>query len=444
MHSYIPQPSRTQLFSEAVLSYFKNLIRITTLSGVALGIAAIGALVWANLSPDTYAAVWHSQIALALNDHVLGVDLHFFINDILMTVFFLAVGMEIRHEIKDGSLSNTRDALMPIIAAIGGVVVPAAIFMAFNVGRAGSVGWAIPTATDIAFALGVVAVLGKRIPIAARLFLLTLAVTDDIIAIVIIAIFYSGDLALVGFVYAGLGILLTRFMQHAGVSHALAYVLPGAIIWYGFLTAGIHPTLTGVILGLMTPTTVKPSFESPIEGLRRNLLAISAKQRQHHHADDILEEAKAIARTQRELIPPVIRVNVTIAPWVNFLIMPLFALANAGVVLDGLNITPDAMSLGVGIMVALLIGKPLGILGAVILTERCGIAKRHHELSWPILSVLSILGGIGFTMSIFVSQLALTDEVLVGAAKLAVLGASTLAIAIGIGLSIWLIKPVKI
>jgi NhaA family Na+:H+ antiporter len=445
MHSNAPRPSRAQIISESLLSSTQRLFRITTLSGVALGLAAIAALVWANTgSGNSYSSFWHTPISIGIGNFSVTRDLHFVVNEILMTMFFLAVGMEIRHEIHGGSLSNIKKTLLPVIAAIGGIIAPAAVYLAFAHQPQQQMGWAIPTATDIAFALGVLALLGSRIPTQARIFLLTLAVADDIFAIAIIAIFYSGDINNVGLLIAGMGIALTLFMQHLGISHALAYLIPGSVLWLGLYIAGLHPTLAGVILGFMTPVTAKPSIEPPIENLRRNLLSISVKHWNNVPADT-LEEVAAIAKTHRELLPPVVRVQLAITYWVNFLVMPLFALANAGILLSGFEITQETLAISSGIFFALIVGKPIGILTAILLTTRLKIAEKDVSLTWPLLTVLSILGGIGFTMSIFIANLAFADhEAFLTAAKLAILIASGLAIALGLGIGAAFLKKAKI
>ena len=379
-------------------------------SGVALLLAAALALLWAN-SPlaRTYEALWHLELGFGLARLLPAHDLHFWINDGLMTVFFLVVGLEIRREMHDGALSDTKVAMLPIIAAVGGIVVPAALYVLFNQEAAARRGWAIPTATDIAFAVGVLSLIG-RVPPALRMLLLTLAIIDDIAAILVIAFFYSSGIAVAGLVVVGAGVLLVLALQWLGVRPALAYVLPGAVVWYGMLRAGMHPTLAGVLLGLLTPATA--AFGR-------------GKQRR---------DARRATDARRPAESPLVRVEAALHPWVAFGIMPLFAIANAGVSLAGLDLSAGApLAVGSGIVLGLVLGKPLGILIASLAAVRLGLCSLPAGVRWGHILVLGLLGGIGFTMSIFISNLAFEDPALLAAAKFAVLVASALAATLGLG-----------
>lgn len=368
-------------------------ISVEAASGVVLLLAAAVALVWAN-SPlsQGYEALWHLGICCAGVPQLGLHDLHFWVNDGLMTIFFLVVGLEIRSEIHDGALSDLRVATLPVIAAIGGVIVPAAFYLVMNSGGEGTRGWAIPTATDIAFAVGVLALMGRGIPPALRMLLLTLAIIDDIAAILVIAFFYSDGVAVSGLWIAAAGIVLVLFMQRVKVSWASAYIVPGALLWFGMLAAGLHPTLAGVLLGLLTPATAGPDGHSPVS-----------------------------------------RVESRLHPWVAFGIMPLFALANAGVSLKGLELSSGVqLSVATGIVGGLVLGKPLGIVLACQGAVRFGLCTLPPQVRWRHTVLLGFLGGIGFTMSIFISNLAFADATLLAAAKFAVLIASGLAALIGL------------
>ncbi|MEF0401079.1 Na+/H+ antiporter NhaA, partial [Pseudomonas aeruginosa] len=354
-------------------------------------------------------------------------SLHFVINDGLMTIFFLVVGMEIRREIHEGALSNLRQASLPIMAALGGVAVPALIYVALNTDPSRLQGWAVPTATDIAFAVGVLALLGRSIPGNVRVFLLALAIIDDIIAL-----FYSGGLDLSGFLVAAMGILVVLGFQRMGVGSAFAYVLPGAIVWTGLLMTGAHPTLAGVVLGMLTPVLSRPTREHPLD-----MVAYAAqKLRNHDDANDTHHLAmplKQLRLAQRELLPPVVRVQTALHPWVAFGIMPLFALANAGVSMDGIDLSaagPQWVMAGVGL--ALLLGKPLGVVGVSWLMVRLGWCRLPPGVSWGGIVLIGLLAGVGFTMSIFIAMLAFDNETLLGAAKLGVLAGSLLAALLGL------------
>jgi len=402
-------------------------------------------LLWAN-SPaaDSYHALWHSSFTIELGSFSLSRSLHFWINDALMTVFFLVVGMEIRREIHEGALSSLRLAALPLAGALGGVAVPALIYLFWNAGTEQSQGWAVPTATDIAFAIGVLALLGRSIPGSLRVFLLALAIIDDIVAVLIIALFYSGGLDYSGLLLAALGILGVLGMQHIGVGRASAYLLPGALLWWGLLQSGAHPTLAGVILGLMTPVVVGRTREPALETASRALDEFSerAMQPEASDAQQLLAPLKQLREAQRHLLPPVTRVQMALHPWVAFGVMPLFALANAGVTLGGVDLGSGGTgAVMLGVLLALLLGKPLGILGATWLALRLGGCRLPEGVSWPGLWLIGLLAGIGFTMSIFIATLAFPESPqLLGAAKLGVLLASLLAGLLGLSLGMLLAR----
>lgn len=393
-----PLPGRhlpeSPFFVARALSALQQFLHVEAVSGVVLLVAAAAALLWAN-SPfaQSYHDVWNLPISLHLGGFVFVRSLHFWINDALMTIFFLVVGMEIRRELHEGALSRFDQAILPVLAALGGVVVPALIYLSFNSVTGRSLGWAIPTATDIAFAVGVLALLGRSIPANLRVFLLALAIIDDIIAVLIIALFYSGGLDFNGFIVAALGVLTALGFQRLGLSSAPAYVLPALVVWAGFLMAGVHPTLAGVVLGLITPVrSVRP-----------------------------------------EIVPPVIRVETALHPWVAYAIMPLFALANAGVDLRSTEFIGGAQYVTLGIGLALCAGKPIGVIGATWLAVRIGGCRLAPGVSWAGVGLVGLLAGIGFTMSIFIAMLAFADERLLDAAKFGVLLGSLISVTLGLG-----------
>jgi NhaA family Na+:H+ antiporter len=385
---------KSPFFVARALTALQHFLHVEAVSGVVLLVAAAAALLWVN-SPfaHSYHDLWNQPISLRLGGVALVRSLHFVINDALMTVFFLVVGMEIRREIHEGALSRLDQAILPVLAACGGVVVPALIYLSFNAAAGREQGWAIPTATDIAFAVGVLALLGKSIPTNVRVFLLALAIIDDIIAVLIIALFYTSGLDPGGFVLASLGVLMVLGFQRIGLGSAWAYVLPAIIVWAGFLMAGVHPTLAGVVLGLMTP-----------------------------------------ARSARpEIEPPVTRVQAALHPWVAYAIMPLFALANAGVSFTGTKLSDGAQFVTLGVALALCAGKPIGVIGATWLAVRTGWCRLAPDVSWAGVCLIGLLAGIGFTMSIFIAMLAFTDDKLLDAAKLGVLLGSLISVTLGLG-----------
>ena len=423
---------RAQLIAERAFSTFERFLHIEAASGVLLMLAAAIALLWANSSAaDSYHALWHTPLTIGLGSQVASQSLHFWINDALMAVFFLVVGMEIRREIHEGALANLKLAALPLAAALGGVMVPALIYVALNPDPAQLRGWAVPTATDIAFAVGVLALLGRSIPGNVRVLLLALAIIDDVVAVLIIAAFYSGGLDFSGLLVAGLGVLMVLGLQQIGVGSAWAYVVPGAVLWAGLLKTGVHPTLVGVVLGLMTPVLPARMREMPVETVKRALLELEAGAALKPH--EMTLPLRLIRRAQREMLPPVTRVQMALHPWVAFGVMPLFALANAGVTLEGVDLNLDgAQAVTLGVLLALVVGKPLGVVAASWLAVRLGWCSLPQGVTWSGVWLVGLLAGIGFTMSIFIANLAFADPNLLGAAKLGVLLASLVAATLGL------------
>lgn len=428
----IPRP---QVLTERALSALERFSHIEAVSGIVLLLAALAALVWAN-SPfaDSYEHFWHTQVTVGLGDFSVSRSLHFLVNDGLMTVFFLVVGAEIRQEIRDGALANMKLATLPLGAALGGVLMPAIIYTLLNHGTAASAGWAVPTATDIAFAVGVLALLGKSIPGGVRILLLALAIIDDIVAILIIAVFYTASLDYLGLVVAAGGLVLVLAFQRMGVGKAYAYLLPGAIVWFGLLKTGVHPTLAGVILGLMTPVNSRPATERPLETISRSFHELMDRFAQA--GDDpkaVATPLKQLRHAQREVLPPVQRIQAGLHPWVAYGVMPLFALANAGVSLAGANLDEAvSYSVFVGVMLALVLGKPLGVILASLALVKLNICALPEGVTWKGVGLVGLLAGIGFTMSIFIASLAFADPALLASAKLSVLAASSVAAVIGL------------
>lgn len=427
---------RAQFLAERAFATLERFLHVEAVSGAVLLVAATIALIWANSSfAQSYHDLWHLPFSVGLGQFVYAKSLHFWVNDALMTIFFLVVGMEIRREIHEGALSKFNQAILPVVAAAGGVVVPALIYLALNADGVRVHGWAVPTATDIAFAVGMLALLGRSIPSNVRILLLALAIIDDVIAVLIIALFYSGGLDPSGFVIAAVGILMVVGFQRIGVGSAYAYVLPGAVIWAGLLVTGAHPTLAGVVLGLMTPVVSIPMREQPLEALSR----IAAELRD----DDAVptKDAYRLSRPRRqlrlanrEILPPVVRVQTALHPWVAYGIMPLFALANAGVSVGGVDLfAGEAHFAMLGVGLALVVGKPLGVVAAAWFMVWTGWCRLPPGVSWGGILLIGLLAGIGFTMSIFIAMLAFADDNLLAAAKLGVLLGSSVAAVLGLG-----------
>lgn len=401
---------------------------IEAASGLLLIAATAVALVWANSAwRDSYIELWHTPIGLHVGPWSFARPLHFWVNDALMTIFFFVVGLEIRCETYEGELRDLRRAALPLAAALGGMLIPAAIFAAFNAGRAGSAGWGIPMATDIAFAVGVLTLLGERVPASLRTLLLALAVIDDIGAIVVIAVFYSVGISFWGLLVAAAGLGAAASLRAIGVRPPLAYIVPGAVVWAGLYAAGIHPTLAGVLLGLATPARSWFGLSGFAEATQEHLGGIQGADRPSLH-----QRLADIETARREAISPAERLQHSIHPWVAFGVMPLFALANAGVPLGGADLWGDPLFLFLGILFGLALGKPLGIFASSWIATRTGVATAPADASSRGIAVVGIAGGIGFTMSLFIAQLAFPPGPLLDTAKLAILIASTTAIAAGL------------
>lgn len=437
---------RVQLLTQRAFASVERFMHIQAASGIVLLVAACIAMIWANTAfADSYHALWHMPLSIGLGELSFTQPLHFWINDVLMTVFFLVVGMEVKREIHEGSLSSPRQAMLPIAAAGGGVLVPALIYTAMNLGSPGQNGWAIPTATDIAFAVGLLALLGRSVPSNVRIFLLALAIIDDVVAILIIALFYSDGLNMSGFLVAGVGIFMVLALQQMGIGTAFAYVFPGVVLWVGLLMTGAHPTLAGVVLGMMTPVIPVRLREKPMDMLSRVVGDLTGRgSGACSDTDQMCERLRELRLAQRELMPPVVRVQTALHPWVAFGIMPIFALANAGITLDGIELTVDgAQWVTMGVIAGLVIGKPIGIVGVTWLMVRLGLCTLPAGVSWAGIWLLGLFAGVGFTMSIFIGMLAFSDPNLLGAAKLGVLLGSVIAAVLGLIFGVMLVRRKK-
>ena len=395
--------------------------------GVVLLAAAVTALVWAN-SPwrGSYETLWSTELTLGLGRHALADDLHHWVNDGLMAVFFFVVGLEIKRELVHGELRDRRAAALPALAAVGGMAVPALLYLVVAGGSDGARGWGIPMATDIAFAVGVVALLGRRVPAALKLFLLTLAIADDIGAIVVIALFYAGDVQ-PGYLLVAAALVASMLALRAvGVVWLAPYVLVGLAVWLATRASGVHPTIAGVVLGLLAPA-------------RPLIPAAVARQWAGDLTDDPTPaEMDAMTRLARTAVSPAERLEHLLHPWTSFVVVPLFALANAGVEIGGDALDgPDVTRVTVAVVVGLVAGKALGITGAAWLAVRSGLGRLPEGASWAMIAGIACVGGIGFTVSLFIAELAFAAGPLQDAAKIGVLGASTLAAVVGAAVLAW-------
>ncbi|MCK6550184.1 Na+/H+ antiporter NhaA [Myxococcota bacterium] len=420
----LPEPpgvwSPARRLARRALAPVERFLAIEASSGILLLLAAAIALFAANSDLRVhYEGLWHTPIGLRLGPWAFERDLHFWINDGLMTIFFFVVGLEIRREIDRGELSELRRAMLPLAAALGGMLVPALIYLAFNHDRPTRGGWGVPMATDIAFAVGVLALLGKRVPAALRILLLALAVIDDLGAILVIAFFYSSGISLVGVGVAALGVAVTLALRAFGVRSPWAYV-PGAIVaWAGAYASGVHPTLAGVAFGLLTPVTAWYGTEKFLETAASSVEQIRARADDEERA--LLPHLDAIDDARREAVSPVERLQHALHGWVAYGIMPLFALANAGVPLGSATFDGDGLFVFLGVGLGLVVGKPLGVTLLSYLSTRTGAAALPVGVRIPKVGLVGAVAGIGFTMALFIAQLAFPPGAMLETAKLAIL-----------------------
>ena len=394
-------------------------------AGVLLAVATAVALIVANSRwAGWYEALWQAHFRFGFPGAELDKPLLLWINDGLMTLFFFVVGLEIKRELVAGELRDPRKAALPVVAAVGGMVVPAAVYLSLQAGRPGERGWGIPMATDIAFVVGTQALLGRRAPTGLKILLLTLAIADDIGAVLVIAVFYSTDLSAAYLAAAAAGFGLTYGMNRAGVRAVPAYVVAGAGVWLAVLKSGVHPTVAGVLLGLLTPASAWVGDTTLTAVLRWALGVLTRGDPKP------VVPLGLVSRAAREGVSPLDRLEAALHPWVVFAIMPLFALANAGVPVQPRDVGhPVALAVAAG----LVIGKPLGVLAFSWLAVRAGVARRPAGVGWAALAGGGCLAGIGFTMSLFIAGLALDGDLL-AVGKLGTLLGSAVSTALGVGI----------
>ena len=380
------------------LTVFQRFFRTETVGGLILLLFGCAALALAN-SPlaEAYEHLWDIPLTIGIVDHSLTLTLHQWINDGLMAVFFLLVGLEIKRELLAGELSSPKQAALPIACAIGGMIVPAAFYWIFNMTSPGAGGWGIPMATDIAFALGALALIAPRAPIGAKVFLTALAIVDDMGAVLVIALFYSSGIAWGALGGAAVMLLILVGFNAMGVRQVWPYLVGGLVLWYLVHESGIHATVAGVVLAFTIPT--------------RTRISAVEFSREAEHANE-------------GVTAPSLRLEHALHNFSAFVVMPLFAFANAGVRIGG---PIEHAEIALGVMAGLIIGKPLGITAAALVTVKSGIAKLPDNVSWASLVGYACLAGIGFTMSLFIAMLAFDDVAPLGAAKTGILAGSLLA-----------------
>ncbi len=413
---------------------FERFFRWEASSGLILLAATITALVWVNAgAAATYTKLWETPAIVGIGPLVIEKPLLLWVNDGLMAVFFLLVGLEIKRELVTGELSDARSAALPVAAAVGGMVVPAAAYLAVTWGTPSAVGWGIPMATDIAFALGALAVFGRRLPSTLGIFLAALALVDDIGAVVVIALVYTPKIVWAALAVAAVALVLLVALNRLGVTSLWPYIAIGLVLWIAVLKSGVHATIAGVLLALTIPASAPARLDevaSESEALLQGEAAEEADATGGPRHDALLLELEDALHEGQS---PLSRLEHALLPWVSFGIVPVFALANAGVRLDGSLVDALASPVSLGIVAGLVVGKQVGILSAAWAAVRSGIAQIPDGVTWRHLWGASCLAGIGFTMSLFVSALALPEAMLADA-KLAILSASVIAGALGLTL----------
>ena len=416
---------------DRLLAPFREFARTSASSGLLLIAAAAVALVWAN-SPfaASYRGLWATNLSIAVAGVTVSDSLLHVVNDGLMAIFFLVVGLEIKREILVGELASLRRATLPIAAAVGGAVVPAIIFLAVSGGGTAGRGWGVPMATDIAFALGVLALLGSRAPLGLRIFVTALAIVDDLLAVLVIAVFYTVDLSLPALSIAGVLLFALILANRIGVRRPLVYALLGVGLWLAVFASGIHGTVAGVLLALTIPATTRLDSDAYVDHARdliaefegRTVGGEDASTQEHHAALWELEDATERAQA------PMLRIEHALHPWVAFVILPLFALANAGVRLDIDVGATMREPVALGVLLGLVLGKQLGIALAAGVVVRLGVASLPTGVGWRHIYGAAWLGGIGFTMSLFIATLAYGEaSPELALAKVGILAASVIA-----------------
>jgi NhaA family Na+:H+ antiporter len=436
MNSGRVQPESPPLRKVARLTRpFVQFMRLESSGGVVLLGATVIALILANTEfADEYAALWNRTFSIGFAGAGLSYPLWYWVNDGLMTIFFFVIGLEIKRELIWGELRDRRQVVLPMVAALGGALAPVAIYLALQPALPARAGWAVPMATDIAFVVGCLAALGSRVPPALKVFMLSLAIIDDILAVGVIAVVFSSSIDLVWLGCAAGGFALVAILNRIGVRRIAIYVLVGAAIWLCTLKSGIHPTIAGVLLGLLTPATAWIRDATLLEVIERSLAPL--RDGGDGPSPERREAAEALAFAATESLSPLERLEHGLHAWVAFAIMPVFALANAGVPvsLDGIQ-----EPIAIAVIAGLGLGKPIGIAGASWLAVKLRLAQLPDRTSWPALFGAAWLGGIGFTMALFIASLSLAGPLL-DAAKSGILVGSAVSLLCGFAVLVWALR----
>jgi NhaA family Na+:H+ antiporter len=425
MSQSVQLPRAQTLPIEVLTSPFVRFAKMEASSGLLLLTGTIAALIWAN-SPweQSYHAIWHTQVSIGFGRLALSESRHEWINDGLMSVFFFLVGLEIKREVLIGELSSPRKAAFPFIAAVGGAVVPAILYLCVTFGRIGQKGWGIPMATDIAFTLGVLTLLGNRVPVSLKVFVTALAIVDDILAVLVIALFYTDQIHVLSLAVGLAGVAVSWGANLLGVRKPAIYAVIGIFVWFAVLKSGVHATVAGVLLAFTIPARTYIDHDVYLKRTRGLLDRFEVAVPNSSEAHAVIHSVAV----QCELVEsPLQRIEHLLHPWISFLVLPLFAFANAGVRILGNGLAATTHPVSIGIVLGLFIGKPLGIWLLAWISAKTGLGMRPPELSWRSILGAGCLSGIGFTMSLFIATLALGDGALLDMAKIGTMAGSLAA-----------------
>lgn len=424
----LPEPKSVPV--DALLLPLQRFAHIEASGGIVLFACALIAIAWAN-SPwgESYFALWSAYLTVGLGEYGLSKPLLLWVNDGLMAVFFFVIGLEIKREVLVGQLSDPRKAALTIVAAFGGMAVPAGIYVHFNHGGDGIRGWGVPMATDIAFALGVLALLGDRVPPAAKVFLTAVAIVDDLGATLVIALFYTESIAMVALGAAGAALAVMLAMNWAGVRNPLAYALVGFLMWFAMLKSGVHPTMAGILGAMAIPARNRVDRAALIRASRdfTEKYSDGSDESTGFMSDRERSLVYRLERTSALVQSPSQRLEHQLHPWVSFAIMPVFALANAGVAIDASLLAGMREPVALGVVMGLVVGKQVGILGFAWLAVKSRLAGMPEDLTWGHLYGLGWLAGIGLTMALFINGLAFGGTAEQDVAKAGVLCASLIS-----------------
>ena len=420
---------------DKIIAPVSRFIHLEYTSGIVLLLSVIVAIIWANSAfADSYQHLWHLHLSVGFDKYLFDQPLHIWINDGLMAVFFFVIGLELKREFMDGELSTLKKASLPMAAALGGMIVPALLYFSINKGTTAEHGWGIPMATDIAFALALLSMAGKHIPTSVKVFLSALAVADDLGAVLVIAFFYTSDLNFLPLGIAGIFLLLMLGGNYIGIRNPIVYLALGAVVWMGFLFSGVHATIAGVLTAFTIPAATKinelvyskkikklvTEFDNEIPS--NSTLTTPEQHQTIQHIKDLSVEAET----------PLQKIEYGLHPWVAFLIMPLFALANSGMIIGADFFTAILNPVSMGVTIGLIAGKFIGILLFTWLMIKFKIAKLPAQSNWSHIVGVALLAGVGFTMSLFISNLAFTDAIMINQAKYGILLASIIAGVLGL------------